>query len=293
LSEYAVYPFRPGLFWTDVGLSVLYDTNFELTQVPLEGPGLLADVRAHLRTSSGLPFARVEYRGQLRQFKASERWNRDSHMVQTVLERRLGPLGMEGIGVWQTSSQTEDRELADVYSVSPRVTLRARSMRVRAFGRYWTRQFRFDQEREETIRTVGGDLGWRIFRVTDWNVGFRREEAESDRPSWRFESESVSAYCRIQLGRHTALTVEASRSERSYPERLLESEGKAMPVEELRLAHAAYLQLGPWLGPQLRLGYEYELRTSNDPQRGLDAHRASLALRVPVVNWDRQPRSSP
>jgi hypothetical protein len=31
--EYAAYPFRPGLFWTDVGLSVLYDTNFELTKL--------------------------------------------------------------------------------------------------------------------------------------------------------------------------------------------------------------------------------------------------------------------
>ncbi len=289
--EYTALPFRPGLFWTDVGLSVVYDTNFELTQQALEGPGLLADVRAQFRTNTYRAFARVEYRGEVRQFKASERWNRDTHILQAVLEQRFGPLGIEGIGTWQLSSQTEDKEFADVYSISPRLTLRLGDARLRAYGRFWTRRFEQGQGREETIRTAGGDLGWRVLGFMDWQVGGRYEEAESDSPYLQWVRLSLLATCRLDVGAHTALTLEAARAHRTYPERGIEVAGRVVPIEEARWVPAVYLQMGAWQGPQLRIGYEYEARTSNDARRELEAHRAILGLRVPVLNWNG--RSAP
>lgn len=286
--EYAVPSFRPGLFWADLGLSVLYDTNFELNQAALEGPGLLADVRTQLRTSTRRPFARLEYRGQWRQFKASERWNRDTHTLQAVLDQRLGPLQLEGTGVWQMATQTEDREIADVYSISPRVSLRLGNTRLRAFGRYWTRRFEGDSGQEEVIRTGGGEIQWRIFPFLEWEIGYRHEESESHSSSRRYVRRTASAAIRVDLGARTALIMEAARAERRYPERMVDIEGGRSPVEEVRWTPAVYLQQGSTQGPELRIGHEYQVRTSNDPRRAFDAHRATLSLRVPVLNWDRQ-----
>ena len=289
--EYAAYPFRPGLLWTDLGLSVLYDTNFELSQAPLEGPGLLADVRAQLRTSTRRPFARLEYRGQWRQYKASEQWNRDTHTLQATLDQRLGPLQFEGIGSWQIASQTEDREIADVYSVSPRLSLHFGRARLRAYGRYWERRFEQGSGQEEVIRTAGADLRWRVFSFMEWQVGYRLEESESHSPSRRYVRETASAALRLALGDHTTLVMEGARAERHYSERLVEIEGVKLPTEEFRWTPAVYIQQGSSQGPELRIGHEYQLRTSNDPRREFDAHRAFLSLRVPVFNWDRQPGS--
>jgi hypothetical protein len=286
--EYAVYPFRPGLFWTDLGLSVLYDTNFELSQAPLEGPGLLADVRAQLRTSTRRPFARLEYRGQWRQYKASEQWNRDTHTIQAVLDQRLGPLQFEGIGSWQIASQTEDREIADVYSISPRVGLSFGSVRFRAYGRYWARRFEQGSGQEEVIRTGGADLRWRVFRFMEWQAAYRHEESESHSSSRRYVRETASAALRLDLGAHTTLVMEGARAVRRYPERLVDIEGVKSPIEEVRWTPAVYIQQGSSQGPELRIGHEYQLRTSNDPRREFDAHRTVLSMRVPVFNWDRQ-----
>ncbi len=286
--DYAVYPFRPGLFWTDLGLSVLYDTNFELSQAPLKGPGLLADVRAQLRTSTRRPFARLEYRGQWRQYKASEQWNRDTHTIQAVLDRRLGPVQLEGIGAWQIASQTEDREIADVYSVSPRVSLHLGSTRLRAFGRYWARRFEQDNAQEEIIRTAGADLRWRIFSFMEWQLRYRQEESESQSSSRRYVRETASAAIRLNLGAHTTLVMEGARAERRYPERLVEVNGLKAPTEEIRWTPAVYIQQGSSQGPELRIGHEYQVRTSNDPRREYDAHWVFLSLRVPVFNWDPQ-----
>jgi hypothetical protein len=289
--DYAVYPFRPGLFWTDLGLSVLYDTNFELSQAPLEGPGLLVDVRGQFRTSTSRPLARLEYRGQWRQYKASEQWNRDTHTIQAILDQRLGPLQFEGIGSWQIASQTEDREIADVYSASPRLSLHLGGVRLRAFGRYWARRFEHDSAQEEIIRTAGADLRWRISSFMEWQLGYRYEESESQSSSRRYVRETASAAIRLNLGAHTRLVMEGARAERRYPERLVKVNGLKTPTEEFRWTPAVYIQQGSSQGPELRIGHEYQLRTSNDPRREFDAHRTFLSLRVPVFNWDRQPTS--
>jgi hypothetical protein len=289
--EYAAYPFTPGLFWTDVGLSVLYDTNLELSQAPLEGPGLLADVRAQLRTSTRRPFARLGYRGQWRQYKASEQWNRDTHTFHATLDRRLGPLQFEGIGSWQIASQTEDREIADVYSVSPRLGLHFRSARLRAYGRYWARRFEQGSGQEEVIRTGGTDLQLKLFSFMEWQAGYRHEKSDSHSASRRYLRETFSAAIRLDLGARTTLIMEGARAERSYPERLVDVEGVMLPTEEIRWTPAVYIQQGSSQGPELRIGYEYQLRTSNDPRREFEAHRTVLSLRVPVFNWDRQPSS--
>jgi hypothetical protein len=286
--EYAVQSFRPGLFWTDLGLSVLYDTNLELNQAALEGPGLLADVRAQLRTSTRQPFARLEYRGQWRQYKASERWNRDTHTLQATLDRRLGPLQFEGIGGWQMASQTEDREIADVYSISPRVSLRFGDGRLRAYGRYWARKFEQDSGQKEVIQTRGGDFRWRVFPFMQWEMGYRHEEAESSSSSRRYVRRTASAAIRLDLGAHTTIVMEAARAVRSYPERFVDIGGVRSPIEEIRWTPSVYLQQGSSQGPELRVGHEYQVRTSNDSRREFDAHRATLTLRVPVFNWDPQ-----
>ena len=286
----SLYNLRPGIFWTDLGLSVVYDTNIEQSQTAIEGPGLLADFRAHLRTSTSRPFFRVEYWGRIRQFNASEKWNRDTHSVFGVLEQRLGPVGLEAIGSWQINSQTEDRETADVYLASPRVNFRFSRGRLRAYGRYLVRQFEQDS-REETIRTVGAEFRWRAFARMEWDVGFRHEKGDSDRPSGRFTRQSVSAEWRTNLTHRTTLVVGATRRERQYPERGIEVDGVEVSTEDLRWIPYVFLRQGTSPGPEVRFGYEYQLRTSNDPRREYDAHRVILSFRVPFLGWVRESAS--
>jgi hypothetical protein len=291
LPDSTLNSFNPGIFWTDLGFTVVYDTNFELTQMPLAGPGLLADLRAQLRTSSYRPLLLLEYRGQMRQFKASEQWNRDNHFVNAVMEQRIGPIGIEAIGSLQLNSQTEDREFADVYSISPRISLRLGSTRLRWYWRHWARQFDHDSAEEERIRTVGGEFRWRVASPLEWQVGYRQEKGESNSPYRRFERRSASARLRVNLTNRTAIILESDRRERTYPDRRVEVQGVEVPTEDLRWTPRVYLQQGlPW-GPEFRIGYEYQTRTSNDPRREYVSHRAILGFRAPLFNWDRQEHS--
>jgi hypothetical protein len=286
----STYRLKPGILWTDIGFSVVYDTNIEQTPTAIDGPGLLADVRAQLRTSTSRPLLRIEYWGRIRQFNSSEKWNRDTHSVLGVLEQRLGPVGLEAIGSLQFNGQTEDRETADAYMASPRISLRFGRSRVRAYGRYWTREFEQDLGRE-TIRMVGAELRLNVIDRIDWEVGFRREKGESDRPSGRFERHSLSAAWRTRLTQQATLVVQADRREREYPERWIEVDGIEVPTEDLRWIPSIYLKQGNSPGREVRIGYEYEVRSSNDLRREYYAHRATLSFRVPLFGWFRQPVS--
>jgi hypothetical protein len=288
LADSTLTSFSPGLFWTDLGFTVVYDTNFELTQAPLAGPGLLADVRAQLRTSTYRPLIRMEYRGQLRQFKASEEWNRDAHYFYAVLEQRLGALGIEAIGSWQMNSETEDREIADVYSVSPRVSFRFGAARLRGYWRHWARRFDRDSEEEERIRTYGADFRWRVLARLVWQVGYRHEKGHSNNSYRRFERRSASGGISLDLTSRTALILQADRRERTYPDRRIEVDGVEVSTQDIRWTPRIYLRQGSQWGPEVRIGYEHQTRTSNDPRREYDSHRAILGFRAPLFNWDRQ-----
>jgi hypothetical protein len=237
-------------------------------------------VRAQLRTSTRQPFARLEYRGQWRQYKASEQWNRDTHTFQATLDRRLGPLQFEGIGSWQIASQTEDREIADVYSVSPRLGLHFGSARLRAYGRYWARRFEQGSGQEEVIRTGGADLQLEVFSFMEWQAAIATKS-----PS---RTVHPAATCGRPLPQRSAWTWGLTRLSswrgpggEELPRTSRGCRGREAPTEEIRWTPAVYIQQGSSQGPELRIGHEYQLRTSNDPRREFDAHRTVLSLRVP------------
>lgn len=283
-------PVRPGILWTELTLSTVYDTNIEQNGTYLEGPGLIGDVHAQLRTSTRLPLLRIDYFGRIQQFRASKSWNRDTHSVLVSLEKRVGPVGIEAMGSWQANNQTEDREIADAYFVSPRLSLRLGDHRLRVYGRHWGRDFEEDG-REETIRTVGGDIRLRPFDPIELELGARRENGDSDVARSRFVRTSFSARWSTRLGERATLVLEAERRVRTYPERWVELDGMNEPTRDLRWIPSAFLSLGSSPGAEVRLGYEYQVRSSNDLRREYDAHRILLSIRAPFIGWVRAPDS--
>ena len=277
----------PGIFWTEIGLSTVYDTNIEQNAAYLEGPGLIGNFHAQLRSSRRRPLIRIDYMGMIQQFRASQAWNRDTHSLLGVLHQRLGPIALEAIGSWNANGQTEDREIADAYLFSPRVSIRFRGHRLRAYGRHWARDFEQD-DRKETIRTLGGDLRLRPFVSVELELGYRYEEGDSDRGRSRFVRRSITARWRTRLTDRTTLVVEGDRRVRTYPERWVEEYGIEKPTRDVRWIPGAYLSQGRSPGPEMRLGYEYQLRSSNDPRRDYEAHRVTLSFRVPFIGWFRE-----
>lgn len=285
--------FRPGMLWAELGMTVIYDTNYRHDDEELEGPGLFASARAQFRSNSSRPFLRLDYRGQMRQFNATTKWNRHTHLLAGTVDKRLGPLGIEGMGSWQLSTETEDREVADIYLGGVRISLRMGDTRLRLYGRHRLRKFQEDPENDETILSAGAEFRWKLLGFTEWEIHYRHEESDTDKASRRFQRQTLSGELRLEFGEKSALVIEGGRRSRRYPEREALVNGLEVPTEDSRWVSEISLHRGSSLGPHVWIGYEYQMRTSNDPERDFEAHRGTFSVRVPFLNWaERSPSDS-
>jgi hypothetical protein len=276
------------LLWIDGGVAGIYDSNVDHDETDLESLGARGGFRFRLKTSARKPLLRFEYEMDLRWFDATDRWNRQTHHLESVLKKELGPVGLEASGGAYFRVATEDRELGNVYVVQPRISVEGGPLELRLDGRYWTKRFDEAAVRDEWIRGGGGDVGWAFGSAVTWRVGYRYEESDSEKPSRRYERRIYSTELEAKLGRRTRATLEVRRSERFFPERTVQIGEEELPTRDTRWIPEAELRHRFPRGEEVVLEYRYQVRDSNDLDRVFDGHRVSLGFRFPFFGpWAR------
>ncbi len=190
---------------------------------------------------------------------------------------------LEAIGDVDFRASTEDREIGNQYTLMPRLSLDfAGDGRLRLFGAYRVRDFDDLQRTDETILYGGAALRWRT-GPNSVEVESRYENSDSDDPRRRYVRWRHGIEYRAELDVRNALAFELQYRPRRFPDLLVDVDGTLAQREDVRLIpSASYTHRFPW-GREVRLDYEFQRRTSNDPAEAYTAHRVTLRVRLPLV----------
>lgn len=276
-------------FTLEVGATGVYDTNIENDLEELDSRGIVAGVRAGFQTSIRRPLLQVAYQGGYESFARTDRWDRLTHDLVAGLARKAGPLALDVWGGMGLNSRTEDREIGNRYFVRPRLTIGRGTARLRLYGLYWARRFEADEGTDETARGLGG-----AFRgVSDGatvELGYRYEAADSESEFRRYIQHRASADYEVPLGRRGGLRGSLEWRPRRYLERTVSLDGEEVARRDARWTAGVSLTYDFTWGQRLRLDYDFQHRTSNDPEREYHAHRVSLGTLFRLIGPRRRPR---
>ncbi len=265
-------------------LSGVYDTNIDQEVDPQESVGGIAAVNLRVRTSTRRPLLIMSYKGAAKSYSNSTRWDRVEHRFGATLAKRVGAVAMDVIGEVALRASTEDRELGNQYYVKPRLWLYlSHSMRLRLFGSYRLKAVD-PPAADEQIRSVGGELRWKVGRSSA-ELETRYEESDSDDPSRRYTRWRHIASYEGRVTPQDIVKLEVQYRPRTYSDVLVDVGGIVEPRDEVRwLPTVMYRHRFPQ-GYELRLSYAYQARRSNDPDREYTAHRLTFMTRLPLFGF--------
>jgi hypothetical protein len=261
----------------------IFDSNIDHEVDAQESLGGVAGVRARLRTSPRRPLLVVEYRGAVKSFSNSSRWDRVEHRFGAILARRFGAVTLETAGDLSLRASTEDRELGNQYTVKPRLSVQlGDGGRLRLYGAYRLRVFDPPNSDEE-IRFAGAAFRWRA-GGNSLELETRYEDSESDDSRRRYTRWRHSAEYQGKLSDRDLLTLGLEYRPRRFPDELVDSGGFLESREDVRWIPSVSLRHRFPLGRELRVEYEYQLRDSNDPDKEYRAHRLTFMVRLPLLS---------
>jgi hypothetical protein len=283
-------PSRPaGRSWaiTTTAASV-FDTNLDHELVAESAYGFIAGAGVRWRDDPSDPSLDIEYEAALHSYSGDDRWDRVSHQLRASWEVELGKRWTwEVVGEGSRRGSSEDRELADVAVVEPRIAFEPLSAtRIRLAAAYRRKWYEDNPGRDAVHPYLELELrqrlpgGWRV------EAGPRYEWTETPDPDYRYVRWTYGVGLGGSIGSQAALDLEVKYRDRRYTDRIVEIEDEDGDDEEfLRWDHDWWIASATWTqrvggGLQIELGYKFETRSSNDPDKAFDAHQLTLGTRA-------------
>lgn len=265
-------------------VSGVYDSNLYHTEDEVQAQGLVAASGLRFQSSESRPALQLDYLAALHSYTQSDEWDRLSHHFRVVAGRRLSKaFEIEAVGEISLKGSSEDRDLGNQYVLSPRIEYRMNKVsRFRLTGAYRLKDLAAPTAPAEHNRYV--ELEFRQkFDDRRWDAGYRLETnlSESERRNYSRRTYSTS-YATV-LTRYDELGVEMKYRSQTYSGRIVEIED----TEVFRQDHR-WIPSVSWtrrLSPSATaaLQYQYETRSSNDPEKGYNAHL--LIITMQHVLW--------
>jgi hypothetical protein len=256
------------------------ESNLYRHEDPQPAQGIVAAAGFRVHSSSSRPSTQLAYEIAHHDYRQTEDWDRVSHNVRGTLGRRLRPdLSAEATAEAAIKGTSEDRDLGNLFSLSPRLEYRlTRANRLRLTGAYRLRQLEGEATPSETNRYLQLDFRQRL-DIGQWQLSYRFEGNDShserrDYTRWTFGTGHTA-----QLGARNELDLGIRYRAQTYPARILTINNREAPRQDHRwIASLAWTHAARY-GFSTLLEYRYESRASNDPGREYDAHTVTFGLR--------------
>lgn len=186
------------------------ESNIDHEEDPLSAWGLITGVGLVYGFESDDTDLELSYEVARHHYASAPRWNRIGHTARAALERELGgPWTLKVTGEASLGGTTEDRELADVYSLRPRLEFElgdGASLRLNTAFRL--KRFDGEPDRNATSPYVGLEFKQYLGSGVSWSVGSRYglKQTPSERRRyrrWTSEAElalPVPGGSRVELG---------------------------------------------------------------------------------------------
>lgn len=277
----------------DVFASGIYDTNVEFSANEINSTGLEGGARVRFDNHRSWPTFTAQYGIARHHFEATDRWNRTSHnlrlaAIQRFLDRKLR---LETVGQVQIKGWTVDRELADIYLISPRLDYRPNDThRLRIYAAWREKQYDENdpsEDDDDAPSLTGRDaespfagLSYRYsFRPDHYlELGGRVEENDAQSDFFDYGRVGYSFDYRVPFRRRDELRIGIDYRIREYESRFISSASRERRVDH-RLTPSLVWVHNVTANFTSELAYIYDQQDSNQRGRDYDAHRLALTGR--------------
>jgi hypothetical protein len=254
------------------------DSNIDHNDENLRAYGVAVGGGAEYQNRPDDPSVLITYRTALHRYARTDRWNRLSHNLRAAFERELdGPWEVHAIGEISLKGTSEDRELSNQYIVTPRLQYRIdRWRRVRTYATLRLRRYDEDAGRNATNRYAGVEFTQRSEHGDEWDVELRLEKNGARDPRQTYNRWTFGTQYLTPLSERNRLEFDVRFRQQKYTNRLVEVDDTDVPRRDIRWIPSAYWVRTINAHMDLRLGYSFEARASNDLGRDFSAHEAIM-----------------
>ena len=263
--------------WMFGSLGSFFDTNILHDERGVNSFGLVPSIGFHFQDDAEKPSFTTEYEAGLHRYTGTNEFDRVSHYFNAEYRRRLGSrLSARTTGEVSLKGSSEDRDVNNQYSLEQQLQLRlGSSSRVSAFAAYRIKRYPLvDAEKNAIDPYVGGKFQQALSGGRELQFSYRYDRNRSQGEKDFYVRRTFEAQYSTPLSRakHDLLTVEARYSPRHYARIIKTVDGtRASRLDRRWVLEAAY-ERPLKENVQLGLHYQFDKRTSNDPDKPFNAH---------------------
>lgn len=266
-------------------LSTVFDSNIEHDLNGLRSFGLVPALGVSYRNERSRNIFSMDYEIAGHSYTHTNRWDVVSHNLSLSYRRALPHHFSSETGAdLSIRGSSEDRELNNQYSLSERLGYRFKRLnRFVAYAVYRWKRRSEDPDSDGVSPYIGGKYERTLGERRAWEIGYRYEMNRAQGPRQRYIRSTYNTAFTTSLGVRDELTLGAKHKRQLY-ERLVKVDGVRVPRHDSRWDFAASWThtISPSLA--ITLDYEFEKRSSNDPDKRFNAHFLSLTFRY---DWRR------
>lgn len=262
-----------------------FDTNIDHNADNLESYGAVPAAQLRYRQAMGRSKLMVMYLVGVHSYTRTNRWDRVSHQFKAAFEPGLSShLRAETVADLSFKGSSEDRDISNQFQLSHTFEYRFdRNHRVQAFGTFRLKRFPGARKNNAFKPNTGLRYEQRFPSGQRWEAGARYEikRVESPRSNyyrWTFDVEYRTPY----LWRHNQLILKAKVKRKFYWTRLIKVDGDRTLRRDRRWTLGAEWRHKFSGDIQTSVGYQFEVRTSNDARKFYRAHFFDLSVAYKV-----------
>lgn len=261
-------------------ISGILDSNLYRSEDAVLAQGTIAAGGVRFRSSPSRPAFQLHYEAAFHSYQQAEEWNRLSHSFRTSLAHQIGSnVTIEAAGEASIKGTSEDRELGDLYVISPRMEFRmSRANRLRLIGAYRLKRLQDATAPDEGNRYAEVEFRQKIDEQR-WQVEYRIEANESANPRREYKRWTFGTGYNTRIGAQDEVAVGIKYRAQTYPGRVLEIKKTDVPRQDHRwIPSLSWMHSFP-LGFATIMEYRFETRSSNDPGKRYDAHMFTVTAK--------------
>ncbi|MFQ5570227.1 MAG: hypothetical protein ACE5G0_11170 [Rhodothermales bacterium] len=268
-------------FELEVLLSNKYDTNIDHNEEHVPSYGLVPGLRLRYRNRPSDPLLIVIYTVARHAYTNTEKWDRVSNKVRVLFAPELTRrLHAESVGEISLRGSSEDRDLSNQYFFRQGVEYRfTRNHRLQLYGTLLWKQIPENTKNNAFKPRLGARFERRLPEGRRWEAGVRYERNREQLPRGNYARWTFDMGYRFPLfdtgGR---VQVELKYRRKTYEARFVEIEDEDVLRRDYRWVLGASWRRTFVGHAQVELGYQFETRDSNDPEKHFTAHLITLAL---------------
>lgn len=261
--------------------SEIVDSNIRRDKVaPVSANGFVVGAAVRYQSAEMRPAVTVTYEIARHSYTRSTQFDRVSHNLSAVAYRRFTKrLSGEAISEAAVKGSSEDRDVGNQYLFLPRLSYRLDdARRLRVYGAYRMRRYDVNQERNAENRYAGVELRSDVSDDARLEFGFRYETNSARAAKRSYVRRTYHTQYSKALSRRSDLSAELKYRSQRYNQRLVKEDGDR-PRHDYRLSPAVELTHRFGRGVSMIAFYDFENRSSNDPDRGYRDHVFALTTR--------------